>query len=95
MLWDRLWFSVTCLADVLYVLIFLFYFTGDECPFLKKGCSVAALIVILFDGSSYSIYVNRSIASGWFLSYGEHCFIRFSLPFTFHFGKVIFISGRS
>ena len=61
---------------------------------LKNGCAKAPFTLILFDGSSCIIWVMRSRASGslWKL---VHNFTRFSFPFTFHLGYVIFISGRS
>jgi hypothetical protein len=45
------------------------------------------------DGSSWTIWVSKSIASGQFAK-AEQADTKFSLPFTVHLGKVAFISGR-
>lgn len=61
---------------------------------MKNGWAKALLTEILFDGSNYIIYVNKSIASGQSLKF-VHKLTMFSFPFTFHFGNVNFISGKS
>ena len=60
----------------------------------KKGCSRAPLTVTRLEGSSYSIYVKRSIAS-FYSANLLAAIISFSFPLTFHFGKFTPKKGKS
>ena len=93
---DYIPFLKLCLW-ILDVLAFWGDIIGKVVPILlwslKKGCSIAAFTVILFDGSRCIIWVKRSTASGGKLL--SHSSLSFSFPLTYHFGKDTFISGSS
>ena len=71
---SRFWFTLS--GELAFYMLWLF---------LKKGCCKAAFIVMRLEGSSWSIWVSRSMASGIWASWG-HASISFSFPFTFHIG---------